>query len=277
MTQEHSLPYIRTKFLTTILTTLITLLTNMAREHNGLIYVLSRMLYNHFLGDMSSTSNPIFIVLKNWGVLIVRCADVMCSVIIIFFLVHFIISKITGLVYRKVSKKRKEYLRELLWENIIPNMLDIGESERAFINQINTCNEVDKKQWAISLATITNLYQELMNKIINEGVFETVEGNKNLNKHYKQYIESIKLPLVFVIFAEKEMLLDEVCKELEKLSLLDSSYKIVNCEYKKIRKSFNNKIINTLKSNRSHKQLEFLFKYDQHNIQNTRSDVLRIK
>ncbi len=257
LNQSNSMPYIRTKFFATFFATLITASINIARDSNGVIYMLSKKLYFSLMGNIHSTS-IVWLSLKNFGSIVVQCADVAFSVIIIFFFIDFTINRISNKIYSKVFKSRRKYLKELLWENIVPNILEISTKEKEFLKQINSFCTIDIEQLAIILSTISDIHLDLLTIIFREGVFEKVEGNQKLHKYYIKYMESIKFPLLYVIFKEEEKIIQQICTILENTARKNDFYEIIFKQYNVILKKYHS-VVNLINENSQHEQLKFLF------------------
>lgn len=227
--QTNSLPYVRTKFYATFFTTLITATVNIARDSNGLIYMLCDYLFGAF-----TTSNMLFNVFKNVGIIFIRCVDVAFNVFVIFSVVDLFLGFVNKRIYSKVSKKRREYLKEVLWESIIPNIVEMSAKENDYLSKYENISERNKKQWCITLSALIEMHKELLKTIRQEGVFEQIGTTGCFNKHYKTYLNDINFSSVYVIFKEEEQILLNLCSVLEKQAPTDESYELLYKQFKDV-------------------------------------------
>ena len=176
--------------------------------------------------------------------ILARCADVTFNVIFVFVVVFFVIRFLQRVIYSKVFPGRRKFLKELLWEDIISNILEIGETQKNLISQIGKMSPEEIECWYMVLANMYKIQKEIIFLIEKEGIFEHV-GNKS--KYYVRYLNDINFPLVYIIFKEEESLLrkvDDAIRNMPKSTI----QKKLSDQSEKICDEFH-LIINTLNTN----------------------------
>lgn len=254
--QTTSLPHLRNKFFITFLTTLITTTVNIARDSTGFIYVICRKLYYFILQFVFNENIPDDIVntiIKNIGSIFVRCADVAVNVFVIFAIVDFVIGFVQNRIYSKFFKSRRDYLKELLWYNIIPYITQNHIKEIEIVS--NDSSGTISNQWLVYLADMSEWHMKSTSMILKTGFFERVEGCK-ISKHYMKHLVNINFPAVYTIYKEEQKVIKKIVEQLDNKP--DESYTILFNEYSKILNNYN-RIINLMNENKLHYQIKHLF------------------
>ncbi len=252
--QVASLPYFRSKFLATFFTTLITATINIARDNNGILYVSCHKLYHNVLGENIPTSE-VYQALISTAIIFIKCLDVALSVIIIFGIFYFFVSIVQNRMYSKRFQKRREYLKELLWENIIPNIIEMNRKEIELINVEVDPNGLDEKNWIITASALADLHIDLSTLVLRRGVFEQVESDSTIRKHYLLYLKTIKLPLVHIIFQQEKETIKNFCSILEAKSKVNNTFNPLLNNYVQIYQNYNT-ITNLIDGNITHKDIK---------------------
>lgn len=255
--QVASLPYFRSKFFATFFTTLITATINIARDSNGIVYVAFHKLYHRILGE-NIPASEFYQALISTVSIFVKCLDVALSVIIIFGISYFFVSIVQNRMYSKRFQKRREYLKELLWENIIPNIIEINNKEIELIKAKVNCGELDEKNWLITASALADLHIEISSLVLRKGVFEKIENDSKIRKYYLLYLETIKLPLVHIIFKQEKETIKKFCSILENEAKGNNTFAILHHKYVQICQKYN-KITNLIDSNKNHNEIYAVF------------------
>lgn len=242
--QEKALPYLRTKFFATFFTALITVAINISRDGDGPLYTIYKWLCTTYFGN--DTDGSIFIsALKNLASIFARSIDVALDVIVIFYVIYFIISFIQNRIYSKSSKKHRQYLKELLWNDIIPNILEINKIEVEFLSKKDSLTNFNISHWRMILLASLNSHKDIMYMIYSEGIFETISSNNNVSKHYIDYLKNINILLIRQIFNEQLNTLKYICNSVENDALYND---YLYDEYNKILKEYND-VVNMINAN----------------------------
>ena len=242
--QEKALPYLRTKFFATFFTALITVAINISRDGDGPLYTIYKWLCTTYFGN--DTDGSIFISeLKNLASIFARSIDVALDVIVIFYVIYFIISFIQNRIYSKLSKIHRQYLKELLWNDIIPNILEINKIEVEFLSKKDSLTNFNISHWRMILLASLNSHKDIMYMIYSEGIFETISSNNNVSKHYIDYLKNINILLIRQIFNEQLNTLKYICNSVEN-DVLYNDY--LYDEYNKILKEYDD-VVNMINAN----------------------------
>lgn len=242
--QEKELPYLRTKFFATFFTALITVTINISHDDDGLLYTLYECICTAFFKNDTDV-NILISTINSFVSILVRSIDVALNVIIIFHLIYFIAFFIQNRIYSKSSKKHRRYLKELLWNDIIPSILENNKLELEFLSKKDSLTDFNIIQWRMILLASLNSHKDILNMINSEGFFETVSKSNNVSKHYVNYLKEINILLVYQMLNEQLNILTHICNSIKD----DVSYNDCLCdEYYEILQEYNN-VINRINTN----------------------------
>lgn len=221
--QTNSLIHMKSKFFATFFTTLITAAINISRDSKGLLYILFRQIYIS-IPSLNANSSLLLTSLKNIVSTFTRCVDVALNVIIIFFVIYAAINITQRKIYSKRFKKRRQFLKAILWETIIPNLLEVNKLEVEFVSNINGLENTKKSHWCMVLSTLLEMHREVLSMLEREGVFEFVSDGKRVTKTYTKYLNEINFPAVYILFVEEERTLSLVCEKIKNEALYETVY-----------------------------------------------------
>ena len=198
---------------------------------------------------MHNVQCDVFIAVKNIVSRFIRCLDVALNVIVIFYAVYFVLSSIQKRVYSKFLKKRKMYIRDTLWEYVLPNITKANSLEVDFISKNDRLSNIEERHWRMIFSSLLETQREVIAVINSEGVFEFITDIKGISKHYEAYIELINFPLVYIIFEEEYNTILEVCKIINSFVERDDSYSKLAAQYNQIEKDYSD-ILDRINSNK---------------------------
>ncbi len=245
--QEFSLPYLKTSFFAALFTTLITTSVNIAKDSNGIVYTVSKNIYLSVFGQNFNTG---FFIdgIKNVISIFTRCVDVALSVLAIFFIIYFVARLIQKNIYNKTGKKRRAYLSELLWKNIVPNILEANEIETKFIMNSSQSVEIEKNLSIIKLSTVLKSHKEITDVVDREGIFEYISNN-NVDKRYLNLLNEIDFQSIYILFCTEAKTVSLVQNKLSSLEAKDELLNELEKGYIDIKNKYDN-LINILRTNK---------------------------
>lgn len=255
--QADSFPLSRSRFFTSFFATLITFSLNIARERRGFIYLLCKKIYLCVIGYLGC-EGEILEVITNIGRIAAQLIDVAISVVLLYYCLDFIIRYIQNNIYSKISGKRRAFLRELVYENIIPTISEIGLREQEFICQNDLSCECKNSQAKVQLSKLASLHLDIIHAMESEGILETITKGQPLSKKYKKYLEYIRFPLLATIFCEEKRIVESVYKRIEEKYQSDASYKNLQVYYQDVLSGYR-ELANKIQDHLCHEDLSFLF------------------
>ena len=234
---------VKTKFYSTFFATVIAVTFNLARDSNGILYMICKYFFGNF-----NTDGLLLTPLKNLAIIFIKCADVSLCVFIIFFCLDTFLNVVINRIYSKNFKKRREYLRELLCNNIIPCIHEINKKENDFLVNV-PLSESDKNKWIMDLADFTTLHKDIIRAIRKELIFEEIGNNGTFSKPYCDYLKDINFLSVYVIFYQEQRQLSRLCEVLGHPGYLGELNYLIYEQYESISNKYD-EIIHVMNTNK---------------------------